>query len=139
MASTSVSRVVPASPERVWRLVGGFDALPDWLPPIARSTMLEGGRVRRLAMRDEQVVVERLMEFSERNRFYTYTTEESPFPVTGYLATLRVHTVPGEPDTAEVQWSSRFHPRGVSDDEMVTLFSGIYREGLDALYEALTS
>ncbi|CAL9620477.1 hypothetical protein SUDANB38_05868 [Streptomyces sp. enrichment culture] len=29
MASTSVSRVVPASPQQVWSLIGGFDALPD--------------------------------------------------------------------------------------------------------------
>ncbi|MFB9578490.1 SRPBCC family protein, partial [Streptomyces yanii] len=28
MASTSVSRIVPASPEKVWSLIGGFDALP---------------------------------------------------------------------------------------------------------------
>ncbi|MFF1966817.1 SRPBCC family protein, partial [Streptomyces sp. NPDC058232] len=41
MASTSVSRVVPASPERVWQLIGGFDSLPDWLPYIAESTALE--------------------------------------------------------------------------------------------------
>ncbi|MEV5548533.1 SRPBCC family protein, partial [Streptomyces sp. NPDC052309] len=32
MASTSVSRLVPASPDKVWNLIGGFDALPDWLP-----------------------------------------------------------------------------------------------------------
>lgn len=44
MASTSVSRIVPASPEKVWNLVGGFDALPDWLPYIPESTPLEGGR-----------------------------------------------------------------------------------------------
>lgn len=43
MASTSVSRVVPADPETVWRLVGGFHALPDWLPYIPESTPLEGG------------------------------------------------------------------------------------------------
>lgn len=38
MASTSVSRVVPASPERVWNLIGGFHTLPDWLPSIPEST-----------------------------------------------------------------------------------------------------
>ncbi|MGV9351703.1 SRPBCC family protein, partial [Streptomyces spiralis] len=48
MASTSVSRIVPASPDKVWSLIGGFDALPDWLPYISESTALEGGRGRRL-------------------------------------------------------------------------------------------
>ena len=44
MASTSVSRIPPASPERLWQLIGGFHALPDWLPFIPESTALEGGR-----------------------------------------------------------------------------------------------
>lgn len=48
MASTSVSRIVPATPDQVWQLIGGFHALPDWLPYIPRSTSLEGGRARRL-------------------------------------------------------------------------------------------
>lgn len=43
MASTSVSRIVPATPDQVWQLVGGFHALPDWLPYIPRSTSLEAG------------------------------------------------------------------------------------------------
>ncbi|WP_329284719.1 SRPBCC family protein [Streptomyces sp. NBC_01455] len=137
MASTSVSRVVPASPGRVWEVIGGFGSLPDWVPQIAESTPLEGGRVRRLVMGNGEVVVERLTGFSEGGRHYTYTIVEAPFPVAGYLATIRVHTVPGEPDSAEVEWSGRFHPLGSSDDEMVALFTGIYRGGLDALHTEL--
>ncbi|MER5405646.1 SRPBCC family protein [Streptomyces sp. NPDC002769] len=137
MASTSVSRVVPASPGRVWQVIGGFGSLPEWVPQIPESTPLEGGRVRRLIMGDGEVVVERLVGFSEGDRSYSYTIVEAPFPVVGYLATLRVHTVPGEPDSAEVQWSGRFYPQGASDDEMVALFTGVYRDGLDALHAML--
>ncbi|MET7313950.1 SRPBCC family protein [Streptomyces thermoviolaceus] len=38
MASTSVSRTIPASPQKVWDLIGGFGSLPDWLPYIPKST-----------------------------------------------------------------------------------------------------
>ncbi|MFE7213733.1 SRPBCC family protein [Streptomyces sp. NPDC001698] len=138
MASTSVSRVVPASPQKVWSLVGGFDSLPDWLPYILESTALEGGRVRRLKNPDGEVIVERLVDFNETERHYSYAIVEAPFPVTGYVSTIRVHAVPGHEDLAEVQWSGRFAPDGVSDDEVVDLFTGIYRDGLDALHKTLS-
>jgi hypothetical protein len=138
MASTSVSRIVPASGERVWDLIGGFHALPDWLPYISESTALQGGRVRRLTNPDGEVIVERLVNANEQERHYSYTILEAPFPVTGYLSTLRVFDVPGRPDTAEVVWSGRFVPQGVSDAEAVQLFTGIYRDGLDALHKALS-
>ncbi|WP_327248942.1 SRPBCC family protein [Streptomyces sp. NBC_01320] len=139
MASTSVSRVVPASPQQVWNLIGGFDALPDWLPYIPESTPLEGGRVRRLTNPDGEVITERLVDFNETEHHYSYAILEAPFPVTGYVSTLRVHTVPGRDDVAEVQWSGRFAPNGVSDTEAEDLFVGIYRDGLEALHKALSA
>lgn len=48
MATTTASIRVPAPPERVWQLIGGFDTLPDWLPYIPTSELGEGGRVRSL-------------------------------------------------------------------------------------------
>ncbi|MFC9394523.1 SRPBCC family protein [Streptomyces sp. NPDC057027] len=139
MASTSVSRVVPATPQKVWDLIGGFDALPDWLPYIPQSTALEGGRVRRLANPDGDVIIERLVGFDEAERHYSYAILEAPFPVTGYVSTLRVHTVPGRDDVAEVQWSGRFNPDNVTDAEAEELFAGIYRDGLEALHQALSA
>ncbi|MGW2956658.1 SRPBCC family protein [Streptomyces eurythermus] len=139
MASTSVSRTVPASPEKVWSLIGGFDALPDWLPYIPESTALEGGRVRRLKNPEGEVIIERLVDFNEAERHYSYAILQAPFPVNGYVSTLRVHAIPGQEDAAEVQWSGRFNPDGATEDEVVDLFTGIYRDGLDALYETLTA
>ncbi|MFF3394362.1 SRPBCC family protein [Streptomyces sp. NPDC002669] len=139
MASTSVSRVVPASPQQVWNLIGGFDSLPGWLPYIPESTALEGGRVRRLTNPDGDVIIERLVAFDEAERHYSYAILQAPFPVTGYVSTLRVHAVAGRDDVAEVQWSGRFTPDGVTDAEAEDLFAGIYRDGLAALHQALAS
>ncbi|WP_405741455.1 SRPBCC family protein [Streptomyces sp. NBC_01525] len=133
MASTSVSRTVPASPEEVWNLIGGFHALPDWLPYIPESVSEQGGGARRLTNADGEVIVEQMTAYSRQERFYSYAILRAPFPVTGYLSTLRVHAVPGRPEEAEVQWDGRFVPDGVSDEEAEALFTGIYRDGLDAL------
>ncbi|MEU7558196.1 SRPBCC family protein [Streptomyces eurythermus] len=139
MASTSVSRTVPASPEMVWSLIGGFDALPDWLPYIPESTALEGGRVRRLKNPEGEVIIERLVDFNEAERHYSYAILQAPFPVNGYVSTLRVHAIPGQEDAAEVQWSGRFNPDGATEDEVVDLFTGIYRDGLEALHKTLAA
>ncbi|MFC7015987.1 SRPBCC family protein [Streptomyces viridiviolaceus] len=139
MASTSVSRLVPASPDKVWNLIGGFDALPDWLPYIPESTALEGGRVRRLKNPEGEVIIERLVDFNEAERHYSYAILQAPFPVNGYVSTIRVHSVPGRDDVAEVQWSGRFNPEGATEDEVVDLFTGIYRDGLDALHKTLSA
>ncbi|MCX4792070.1 MULTISPECIES: SRPBCC family protein [unclassified Streptomyces] len=139
MASTSVSRIAPASPDKVWSLIGGFDALPDWLPYILESTPLQGGRVRRLKNPNGEVIIERLVDFNEAERHYSYAILQAPFPVNGYVSTIRVHTVPGRDDIAEVQWSGRFNPDNATDDEVVDLFTGIYRDGLDALHKTLTA
>ncbi|MFF8772484.1 SRPBCC family protein [Kitasatospora sp. NPDC015120] len=137
MASTSVSRIVPGTPEQVWALIGGFDALPDWLPYIPESTAVEGGRVRQLKNPEGEVIIERLVDFNETERQYSYAILQAPFPVDGYVSTLRVHTVPGRDDVAEVQWSGRFNPKGATEQEVVDLFHGIYADGLEALNKTL--
>ncbi|MFF2353514.1 SRPBCC family protein [Kitasatospora sp. NPDC058115] len=137
MASTSVSRVVPGTPEQVWNLIGGFDALPDWLPYIPESVAVEGGRVRQLKNPEGEVIVERLVDFNETERQYSYAILQAPFPVDGYVSTIRVHAVPGRDDVAEVQWSGRFNPKGATEQETVDLFHGIYADGLDALNKTL--
>ncbi|MEU6816687.1 SRPBCC family protein [Streptomyces sp. NPDC046860] len=137
MASTSVSRIVPASPDDVWRLVGGFGSLPDWLPFIPSSTLEDGGRTRRLGDQEGQTIVERLIAYDDEARSYSYSILEAPFPVTDYLSTLRVWAVAGNDAVSEVQWSGRFTPRDVPDADVVALFTGIYSDGLDSLRSAL--
>jgi hypothetical protein len=59
MAHVSASIDIPVSPDEIWRLIGGFGSLPDWLSFMPTSELTEGGRVRRLANRDGETLVER--------------------------------------------------------------------------------
>ncbi|MEV5785219.1 SRPBCC family protein [Streptomyces sp. NPDC052287] len=138
MATTTASLDIPASPDRVWRLIGGFDSLPDWLPYIPTSERGDGGRVRSLTNEEGGVIVERLEAFDHKARTYSYSILQAPFPVTGYLSTLVVHET-GRQDRARVEWSGSFTPDGISDDEAVALFHGIYADGLAALRRTLAS
>ncbi|MDH1629584.1 SRPBCC family protein [Pseudomonas mosselii] len=134
MANAQATLNTPHSPEHVWALIGGFDSLPDWLPFIPESLSSEGGRVRSLKDPDGNSIVERLMAFDEQQRSYSYTILTSPFPVTGYLSTLRVKA---DGQGSRVEWSGEFTPVGVSDEEATALFTGIYEGGLQALAKSL--
>ena len=136
MAQTTTSIKVSASPEKVWQLIGGFDSLPDWLPYIPSSEVSEGGRVRRLANPDSDTIIERLEVFNDKERYYTYSIMKAPFPVTDYLSTIHVKT-DTDGKSSLVEWSGTFTPAGVSDQEAIDLFHGIYKDGLEALQKAI--
>ncbi|MBO0587479.1 SRPBCC family protein [Sporosarcina sp. E16_8] len=133
MAYTTTTIEIPASPDKVWGLIGGFDSLPDWLPYIPSSELSQGGRVRHLANPDGNAIVERLEVFNNKERYYTYSIMEAPFPITDYLSTIHVREIDGDSKTALVEWSGSFTPVGVSDEEAINLFHGIYADGLKAL------
>lgn len=130
MATASATIDIPASADQVWQLIGGFNTLPDWLPFIPNSELSEGGRVRTLQTADGGVVVERLETFDNAGKTYSYSILQAPFPATDYLATIRVEA---QGQGAKVTWSGRFTAKGVSDEEVVALFNGIYQGGLEAL------
>jgi carbon monoxide dehydrogenase subunit G len=132
MAQASASIDIPASPDQVWQLIGGFDSLPDWLPFIPKSELSEGGRVRHLANSNGETIVERLVAFDDAARSYSYAILRGPLPVTGYLSTLRVQET-DDGKGSRVEWSGQFTPNGVSDQEASRLFQGIYEDGLKAL------
>ena len=130
MATASAFIDIPASADQVWQLIGGFDTLSDWLPFIPNSELSEGGRVRSLQTSDGAVVVERLELFDNAAKTYSYSILQAPFPAKDYLATLSVEA---RGEGARVTWSGKFEPVGVSDEEAVALFAGIYEGGLKAL------
>lgn len=130
MPTASATIEIPASADQVWQLIGGFNTLPDWLPFIPKSELSEGGRVRTLQTADGGVVIERLQAFDNTAKTYSYSIEQAPFPATDYLATIKVEA---QGQGARVTWSGRFNAKGVSDEEVVALFNGIYQGGLEAL------
>ncbi|HXR02772.1 MAG TPA: SRPBCC family protein [Pseudomonas sp.] len=131
MAKASASVRIPVSADKVWQLAGGFLSLPDWLPLIAKSVSDQGGQVRHLTTQDGAKISERLETFDNQGRTYSYSITQGPFPVTDYLATLKV-SADGD-QASVVEWSGTFTPAGVSDAEAEALFKGVYEGGLAAL------
>ena len=90
MSKVSMKSEVPAGAEQIWKLIGQFNALPDWHPAVEKSELEEGGQVRKLTLAGGGTIVERLVSSDDDERVYTYTIESSPLPVANYQATIRV-------------------------------------------------
>ena len=137
-AQASASVDISASPDQVWELIGGFGSLPDWLPYIPQSELSRGGRVRHLANRKGETIVERLEAFDNLARSYTYSILKASSPVTDYMSTLRVLETDGGKGS-RVEWSARFKPKGVSNEEASRIYQDIFENGLNALASRFAS
>lgn len=127
----SVSTSIACPAEQVWSLLGGFDLLPRWIDSIVSSRLDDGGRLRHLELTDGAIIVERLLEFSEGERHYSYALLEGPLPVSDYVGRVAVRD-DGEGRTLAT-WSSRFRSEKANEVEIATDLESFYRTGLERL------
>jgi hypothetical protein len=119
------------SADEVWKLVGQFNALPDWHPAITSSKLEDGGKIRRLSLFGGGEIVERLEQIEPGDRLYRYSIVSGPLPVANYTATLRVKE--GPDSKAVLEWSSEFDPSGASESDATAAVQDIYKMGFDNL------
>lgn len=136
MAKVSMSLSLPASASDVWGTIGTFSTIDSWLPPIA-SCEADGdtvGSMRKLTTGDGAVVMERLDSIDDGAKSYSYSITDSPLPLSGYSATVRV-AGGSDGSSSEVHWSSEFQPDGAPEADVMAIIEGIYQAGFDALTE----
>ncbi|MEU2657739.1 SRPBCC family protein [Streptomyces sp. NPDC007325] len=137
------SLVVPADPDTVWALVGGFAGLGDWHPHVPPATVEDGadpelpGAVRAFTLDGAVVARERLLARDPAARSYRYTLlEPLALPVEEYVATL---AVTGHPDGAELRWTASYRAPDALVPKVEAAFGdGVYATGLDAVRKRLS-
>ena len=132
MVETTLTVELRASADAVWRLIGGFNSLPDWQPAVTESRLEDAGRVRRLTMADGNTILQTLLWRRDQDRAYSYTMDKSHLPVAGYVSTLSVVEEAGG-GACSIEWTSTFEPVGCSADEARKVIEDIHGRGLDHL------
>lgn len=132
MAKVEMQTNLDVSPEKVWELIGGFNALPDWHPAIEKSELDKEGKVRKLSLAGGGTIVEKLDEMDDDKRVYSYSITDSPLPVSNYTATITVKEGTDGENTV-VDWSSTFDAKNASMNEAMETISEIYQAGFDNL------
>jgi len=132
MAKVEMSLTLNAPAEKIWNLIGGFNALASWHPAVARSEEVkEGGKTRRkLSLAGGGEIVEELDRHDNKGHAYSYRIVSGPLPVKGYISELKVADQGSGRST--VHWSSTFEPTG-AEAGAVEVVRGIYQAGFDSL------
>lgn len=121
--------IINADPAAVWEIAGQPGRIAEWLPAVASSTA-EGDR-RSCTLQDGGSLEERILERSDEERFYEYEIVDGPLPLSAYRSRFSVE---GHEGHAHVEWKAEFAPEAPEQEqELKQMFSGLYREGLEAL------
>jgi hypothetical protein len=139
MARVYVSSVLDAPVAKVWERVRDFNALPRWHPAIRDSRIENGepsdrvGCVRDFHLQNGDRIREKLLGLSDYDYFCTYSILESPMPLTGYLATLRLTPIT-DGDRTFAEWTAEFECAPEEEEGLVSGIGGnVFQAGFNAL------
>lgn len=109
----SESAVIKAPAEKVWALIGDFNAMPDWQPDIVASRIDNGasgkavGCVRTTTRQDGSEITGIQLDRSDTGFWYRYAILKAPVPIRNYVGTLRCMPVTSD-GTSFVHWNGTF-------------------------------
>lgn len=143
------SIVINAPPAKVWAVVGDFNGLPKWLPPVENSSATDGnkpGSVRTLTVKGGEKLDESLDSRDDSTMTLRYRAKEANIkvlPVNNYSAILSVK--PEGSNASKVEWRGAFYrgymnnnpPAELNDDAAVKAVSGLYKAGLQNLKQVV--
>lgn len=139
MARVYISSVIDAPVAKVWERVRDFNALPRWHPAIRDSRIENGepsdrvGCVRDFHLQNGDRIREKLLGLSDYDYFCTYSILESPMPLTGYIATLRLTPVT-DGDRTFAEWTAEFDCAPEFEEGLVgNIGTNVFQAGFNAL------
>lgn len=137
MADFKITDDFDAPADTVWKYLGDFEGIGDWMPGIVKSEVSgEGlGAIRKLFFNETTSVTETLRALDKAGRSLSYSIDEGPAPVVDYLATISVSDAG---DGARVEWSATFDtPAGVDAEAVKPALTGAYSGALAALKQII--
>lgn len=132
MPKVTMSMELPSGVDKVWDVIGGFNAIANWHPAVEKSELSDGGEMRTLSLAGGGQIVERLEKLDDAGHSYRYSIVDSPLPVSNYTAEIQVQPN-ADGKSCTVQWSSDFKAAGAPDLEASKVIEGIYQAGFDNL------
>jgi hypothetical protein len=124
-----------ASPDVVWKTIGGFCGIGDWHPVIETCVLSnkDGKQHRTLTLKGGGTIVEEERSVDDKKMTYTYAILSGPpLPVEDYTSTIMVAP---EGRGSKVTWMGTFKAKGASDDKAVEVIGSVYEAGLKGIAE----
>jgi hypothetical protein len=123
---------VEGKAEDLWKKYGGFCAIADWHPAVAKCEESKEGDAgfRTLTLKDGATIKEKQTGKSDDG--YTYAITESPLPVKDYNAAFSIRP-DDEPGKAVITWSATFMAKGKPDADAKGVIQGVFDAGVKAI------
>lgn len=118
----------------IWAKVGGWCAIADWHPAIAKCEESKEGadEFRTLTLKDGGVIKEKLVGKTDRS--YKYQIIESPLPVKNYEAQFSLTPDDDDEDEVNLVWAATYDAADGKDaKEARAVIDGIFKAGIDSL------
>lgn len=125
---------VEAERKELWEKVGGWCAIQDWHPVVAKCEESKEGddTFRTLTLKDGGKIKEKLVDTGATS--YRYTIIESPLPVKNYDAQFSVTPDDDDLDEINVGWSATYDPAdGKEAKEARSVIDGIFKDGIESI------
>ncbi len=144
MVQVRRSTIINAPVDQVWAIVRDFNGHDRWHPAVADSALEDGrktdmiGAVRSFHLESGEHLREQLLALSDHDLTFQYCIIESPIPLLGYVATVRLIPVT-DTQATYWEWSSEFETPPGQEDELAALVGdGVYTAGFEAIRTLLT-
>jgi carbon monoxide dehydrogenase subunit G len=130
---------IDAPADKVWAVVGNFDALKNWHPAVQSSPADRGNEAesqRLVTLKNGRTLSEKLENHDAAKMKYSYRAKDGgALPVTNYTSTLSVRA---DGAKSVVEWRGAFYrghpnndpPPDQNDDAAVKAVTEVYQAGL---------
>lgn len=118
----------------IWAKVGGWCAISDWHPAVAKCEESKDGadEFRTLTLKDGGVIKEKLV--SKTDKSYKYQIVEGPLPVKNYEAQFSLTPDDDDEDEVNLVWAATYDAADGKDaKEARKVIDGIFKAGMDSL------
>jgi hypothetical protein len=143
MANIFISTVIDAPVSAVWLKIRDFNALPQWNPAIATSSLENNdpsdriGCIRNLTLQNGGKIREQLIALSDLDYSFSYSILASPMPFEHYVATVTLKPIT-DGDRTYAEWSARFECEPRDEENLVkSIGEGVFLTGFQSLNRTL--
>lgn len=125
---------VAAEGDAIWKKVGGWCAISEWHPAVAKCEESKEGadEFRTLTLKDGGVIKEKLLAKTDRS--YKYAIVASPLPVKNYEAQFSLTPDDDDEDEINLVWAATYDAADGKDAKDARgVIDGIFKAGIDSL------
>lgn len=115
MPGVTVTDLISASPDKVWRVVGDVAGIAKWVPALEHSESKDQGATRTCRLGNGMgEITEQVVSRDDKNRSYSYIITGGSLPMRNYLGTIVVEDA-GQ-GKSRVRWACGFEVDGQAEN-----------------------